>query len=67
MNALLIFWRFHIQKTVATLLGTMAVVDMTPYAEDFRELIPWTHWHAALRLLGAAAIFWRAIQAGQQS
>lgn len=55
-------WCAHAQKTLATILGALAVVDMTPYEQDFHDLFPWPHWHAALRLTGAAAIFWRALQ-----
>lgn len=55
-------WCAHAQKTLATVLGGLAVVDMTPYEADFHDLLPWRHWHAVLRLTGAAAIFWRALQ-----
>jgi hypothetical protein len=56
------YWAAHGQKTVATILGALAVVDLTPYEQDFKDLLPWPHWHAVLRLVGAAAIFWRATQ-----
>ena len=56
-------WSQHIQKTLAMVLGGLAVVDMTPYEADFHDLLPWKHWHAALRLVGAVAIFWRAMMA----
>ena len=56
------YWINHGQKTLATVLGALAVVDMTPYEADFRDLLPWPHWHAVLRLTGAVAIFWRATQ-----
>jgi hypothetical protein len=52
----------HFQKTLASVLGALAVVDMTPYEQDFKDLLPWPHWHAVLRLSGAIAIFWRAVQ-----
>ena len=56
------YWQAHGQKTLASVLGALAVVDMTPYETDFHDLLPWPHWHAVLRLVGAGAIFWRATQ-----
>jgi len=65
MNALRAWFQKHFQKTLASVLGALAVVDMTPYEADFHDLIPWKHWHAVLRLVGAMAIFWRATQVGK--
>lgn len=56
------FWCCHGQKSIASVLGALAVVDMTPWEESFHDLLPWPHWHAALRLAGATGIFWRALQ-----
>lgn len=56
------YWTAHGQKTVATIIGALAVVDLTPYADDLKDFLPWPHWHAILHLLGAGAIFWRATQ-----
>lgn len=61
------YWLRHGQKTAATVLGALAAVDLTPYADSFEELLGGKHWHAGLRLIGAAAIFWRATQATQGS
>lgn len=52
----------HVQKFLATIVGALAVVDLTPYAEDFHAIIPWKGWHPLLRLVAAGAIFWRAMQ-----
>lgn len=56
------YWCNHGQKTLATALGALAVVDLTPYSDDFQELVGGKHWHATFRVVGAAAIFWRATQ-----
>jgi hypothetical protein len=63
MNALAQFWFKHGQKTIASFLGALAVVDLTPYCEDIQAVIGGKHVHAWLRLAGAAGIFWRAMQA----
>lgn len=60
------WWCTRVQRDIATALGALAVLDLTPYADDIREFIPWTHWHAALRLTGAIAMFWRATQVSQR-
>lgn len=60
------FWLRHGQKTIASVLGALAVVDLTPYADDFHALIPWNGWHPTVRILGAIAIIWRASQANRQ-
>jgi len=65
MTFLCWLWCRHIQKTLASIIGAFAVIDLSPYADDFHDLIPWRHWHAVLRLTGAIAIFWRATQAGK--
>lgn len=57
------FWLKNGQKTLATALGSIAVIDLTPYSDDFQDLIGGKHWHAIFRLIGAAGIIWRAIQA----
>jgi hypothetical protein len=62
MNALRAFWCKHGQKSVASLLAALAVVDLTPYADDFQMMLGGRKWHAALRIVGAGAIFWRALQ-----
>lgn len=59
------YWYRNGQKTLATVLGSFAVVDLSPYADDIHEVIPWPHWHAALRLTAAAGIYWRAVQANR--
>jgi len=56
------YWCAHGQKTIATVLGGLAVVDLTPYAEDFQSLLGGKKWHAGFRVVGALAIFWRALQ-----
>jgi len=65
IGRLKILWLKHGQKTIATALGTLAIVDLTPYADDFHALIPWPGWHPLIRLTGAVAIIWRAAQATQ--
>lgn len=62
MNALKRFWNLHIQKTLATALGMLAFVDLTGYGEAITGLIG-PKGYAGIRLLGAAAIAWRAFQA----
>lgn len=62
MNRFKSYWCAHGQKSVASLLGALALVDLTPYAEDFEQIVGGHKWHAGLRLVGAAAIFWRAVQ-----
>ena len=57
------FWFNHIQKTLAGLLGLLALADLTPWEKDIHELFPRVHhWHAIVRTLAAAGIFWRAWQ-----
>lgn len=67
MNTLKAFWTQHGQKTLATLLAALAVVDMTPYETDLHDLVPWKHWHAVLRLGAAVGIFWRAMQSNKNT
>ena len=52
----------HFQKTIATLLGSLAFVDLTGYRDS---IVAFTgeKGYAALRLVGAAAIVWRASRA----
>jgi hypothetical protein len=57
------YWLNHGQKTLASVLGSLALVDLTPYADDFRELTGGSKWHAAFRVIGAGGILWRAMQA----
>lgn len=59
------YWYSHGQKTIATVLGVLAVVDMTKYTEDFHAIIPWPYWSQTLRLAGCAGIVWRAVQANR--
>ena len=56
------FWLQHGQKTLASLMGALAAVDLTPYADDIQAVTGGKHVHAALRLAGAVGIFWRAMQ-----
>lgn len=56
------WWCTRVQQDLATVLAALAFVDLSPYADDIHEFIPWQHWHAALRLLAAGGIFWRATQ-----
>ena len=62
MNWLKSLWMKHGQKSLATVLGSLAVVDLTPYSDDFQAILGGHKWHAGLRVVGAAAIFWRALQ-----
>lgn len=57
------WWCTRVQGDLAVLFGTLAVFDATPYADDLNDFFKWPHWKSALRLAGAAAIFWRARQA----
>jgi len=62
MNALQNWWHNHFQKTLATFLGSLAMVDLTGYTDAIETWIG--HKGLALvRLLGAAGIIWRAMQA----
>lgn len=63
MNWIKQYWATQGQKTLAGILGSMALVDLTPYSDDFQNLIGGKHWHAAFRVIGAAGIIWRAVQA----
>lgn len=55
------FWANHVQKTLATLLGMLAFVDFTGYGDSITAVIG-AKGYAGVRLLGAAAIAWRAMQ-----
>jgi hypothetical protein len=61
INALKNFWNTHVQKTVATALGMLAFVDLTGYGDAITGLVG-AKGYAAVRLVGAAAIAWRAMQ-----
>lgn len=56
------YWLAHGQKTLASVLGLLALLDLTGYAQEITLLIG-AKGYAILRLLGAAGIFWRAMQA----
>ena len=62
MNSLKILWLKHGQKTLATALGSMALVDLTGY-HDSIAAIAGEKGYASIRLLGAVGIVWRAMQA----
>ena len=62
MNWLKILWLRHGQKTIATVLGSAALVDFTGYRDSIVTFIG-EKGYAGVRLLGAAAIVWRAAQA----
>lgn len=57
------WWHTRVQGDLAIVFGTLAVFDLSPYAEDLNDLFHWPHWKSAIRLTGAAAIYWRAMQA----
>lgn len=65
MNALRQWYRDHLQKTLASLLGMLAVFDLTPYGDAITTVVG-TKGYAVIRLVVAGAIFWRALQVRQQ-
>lgn len=67
LTAARVWWCTRVQRDLATLMMSLAVVDLSPYADDIHEFIPWKHWHAALRLVAAAGIYWRGSQIGRHT
>lgn len=61
MNAFKSWWNNHVQKTLASILGMLAFVDLTGYGDAITALIG-SKGYATVRLIGAAAIAWRAMQ-----
>ena len=64
MNALKRFWTSHVQKTIASLLGLLAFVDLTGYGDAITAVVG-AKGYAFIRVVGAVAIAWRAFQAHQ--
>lgn len=52
----------HFQKTIATVLGGFALIDLTSYSSEIETWLG-HKGYALLRLVGAAGIVWRALQA----
>jgi hypothetical protein len=52
----------HFQKTIASLLGSLAFLDLTGDRDSIVAFIG-ERGYAGLRLIGAAAIVWRATRA----
>jgi hypothetical protein len=62
LSSLKVLWLKHGQKTIATVLGSAALVDLTGYRDSITALIG-DRGYAGVRLLGAIGIVWRAAQA----
>jgi len=65
MNALKAFWLNHGQKTLATVIGLLAVVDLSGIADPLKTLIGAKPF-AAVQLACALAVGYRALQANQK-
>jgi hypothetical protein len=62
MNWLHMMWLRHGQKSIATVLGSAALADLTGYRDSVVALVG-EKGYAAVRLAGALGIIWRAVQA----
>lgn len=62
MNWLKSFWHNHVQKTLASLMGALAMVDLTGYTDAVETWVGHKGM-ALIRLLSAVGIIWRAMQA----
>jgi len=60
------WWYNHVQKTISSILGSLAAIDLASslagYQSEITSLLG-ANVYAGLRLLGAIGIFWRALQA----
>lgn len=59
-------WYRHGQKTLATMLAALSVVDLTGYHDSIAAITSEKGYHF-VRLVGAAGIIWRAIQASNSA
>lgn len=73
MNTLIdkfkVWWVGHAQKTIGSILGTLAGVDLvssfTSYQSEITTLLG-EKWYAAIRVAGAIIIVWRATHRPKQ-
>lgn len=64
MNAFRRWYREHFQKTLGTILGMLACVDLAGYADAITTIFG-ARGYALIRLTVAAAIVWKSFQARQ--
>jgi len=64
LSKLAYFYWHHFQKVIASGLGMLALIDLTGYGDAITAIVG-AKGYAAIRLVGAAAIAWRALQAKQ--
>ena len=59
------FYYSHVQTATGSLLGALAVVDLTGYHDSIAAFTGEKGYHA-LRVAGAGVIVWRAMQVKRQ-
>lgn len=62
MNVLKDYWHNHAQKTLATIIGMLALVDLSGIADPLKTVIG-AKAFAVVQLACAAAVVYRALQA----